>query len=89
MLTRQHLQTKLLMPDLSTNPFAFQLLKSDRVRITCQGKHARTVSGKEAVKLIARLEQQSEGERQLTLAKVTGQFKFGNEKAQHKDNAAN
>ncbi len=69
------------MADLKDNPFAFQLLKNARIRIAFQGKHARTVAGKEAEKLLQKLEQQSPSEQQLTLAKVTGQFKFGNEKA--------
>ena len=76
------------MPELGDHPFAYQVLKSDSIRITCQGKHARTVSGKEAQKLLARLQQQSEDEQQLTLAKSTGQFKFGNEKIQKHSGAA-
>ena len=76
------------MPDPGNHPFAYQLLKSDSIRITCQGKHARTVSGKEARKLLIRLQQQSEDERQLTLAKSTGQFKFGNEKEQKNSSTA-
>ncbi|WP_430791434.1 hypothetical protein VBD025_14435 [Virgibacillus flavescens] len=68
---------------LNEEPFAYQTTKKGSVLISYEGKQIKIVNGKEAEKLIARLEKAGDQARevQLLLAKVTGNFKRGNEKA--------
>jgi hypothetical protein len=65
---------------LADQPFSYRISKDDKVFIDYEGKHVFTLSGNKAQKFIAELEQMGETEIQLTLAKVTGNFKRGNEK---------
>ena len=66
--------------DLDSEPFSFQALGGDRVRIDCEGRPAKTLRGSEAVKFLNRVERLPTLEAQRLMAKVTGQFKFGNER---------
>ena len=63
-----------------TDRFSFQATKSGSLRIFCNGKLASTLAGSAATKLLDKLEHASLDERQMLLAKATGQFKFGNER---------
>lgn len=65
---------------LDENPFEYQITKDNRVLIYWANRLIKTLKGKEAEKLIARIESADEKDIQLALAKVTGNFKRGNEK---------
>ncbi|MCJ1909733.1 hypothetical protein [Planococcus ruber] len=66
---------------LEENPFTYRISKSQAVFISYRGKEIKTVKGKEAEKLIARIQQaETDKDVQLILAKATGNFKHGNEK---------
>lgn len=65
---------------LADQPFSYHISKDDKVFIDYNGKHIFTLSGNKAQKFIAELEQMGETEIQLRLAKLTGNFKHGNEK---------
>ena len=65
---------------LDSEPFDYQPLKSGSVVIRCEGKPAKTLSGKEAAKFLNRIDSADAAQAQLLMAKVTGQFKFGNER---------
>lgn len=72
---------------LNKEPFTYQTTKKGTVVIYYEGKQIKIVKEKEAERLLAKI-QQVEGqikEVQLLLAKITGNFKRGNEKlAKHK-----
>lgn len=65
---------------LDENPFEYQITKDNRVLIYWASRLIKTLKGKEAEKLITRIDSADEKEIQLALAKVTGNFKRGNEK---------
>ncbi|GGA36331.1 hypothetical protein [Psychrobacillus lasiicapitis] len=66
---------------LDENPFSYQITKDDTVFILFQGKRVKTLKGKEAEKFLERIEDAvDEKEEQLILAKITGNFKRGNER---------
>ena len=67
---------------LSEEPFTYQIMKSGKVAINYRGKQIKIVKDKEAERLIARIKAVEDNitEVQLLLAKVTGNFKRGNEK---------
>jgi hypothetical protein len=65
---------------LSEEPFDYQITKDRRVIIFWHNKQVKTLRGKEAEKLIATLDELDEPGVQLALAKVTGNFKRGNER---------
>ncbi len=69
---------------LADQPFSYRLSKDGKVFIDYEGKHVFTLSGNKAQKFIAELDDMGETEIQLTLAKVTGNFKRGNEKLSSK-----
>lgn len=69
---------------LEDQPFSYRISKDDKVFIDHNGKHVFTLSGSKAQKFIAELDDMGETEVQLTLAKVTGNFKRGNEKQSSK-----
>jgi hypothetical protein len=61
--------------------FAYEVSKEGKVFIFWQGKQVKIVRGDEAARLLARLEAAgSEKDVQLALAKITGNFKRGNER---------
>ncbi|MCP2036712.1 hypothetical protein L1279_003757 [Planomicrobium sp. HSC-17F08] len=65
---------------LDEEPFTYKISKSRMVFISYKGKEIKSVKGKEAEKLIGRLQQaESPKDLQLVLAKATGHFKHGNE----------
>ena len=67
---------------LSEEPFAYQITKNGTVAINYRGKRIKIVKDKEAERLIARIKAVENNiiEVQLLLAKITGNFKHGNEK---------
>lgn len=54
--------------------------KAGVVHIYCKGKLAKTLKGKEASKFSNRIDSANARDAQLLMARVTGQFKFGNER---------
>lgn len=66
---------------LEEEVFTYRITKNNMVFIDYHGKQVTTLKGKEAEKIIKRIEQAAtDHEVQLILAKVTGNFKRGNEK---------
>lgn len=65
-------------------PFHFQTLKNDRLQIFHKGRLAVTLTDRRAIQTLQKLEQADGHNAQLIMAKVTGQFKFGNEKSAKK-----
>ncbi len=69
---------------LEEKPFSYQPLRDDRLELFYQGKRVVSLSGREAIKLLQRLEMADSSEQQLLLAKATGNFKRGNERPTRK-----
>ncbi|MCB0516469.1 MAG: hypothetical protein R2798_09810 [Chitinophagales bacterium] len=67
---------------LDDNPFEYQILKDQKLQIFWQGKLVLFLKGAKAEDLIKKLAVADALEQQLILAKVTGNFKRGNEKDQ-------
>jgi len=67
---------------LSEEPFAYQITKKGTVVIDYGGKQIKIVKDREAERLIARIKEVEDDQTavQLLLAKITGNFKRGNEK---------
>lgn len=67
---------------LGEEPFTYQITKNGMVTINYKGKQIKVVKDKEAERLIARIKAVENNilEVQLLLAKITGNFKRGNEK---------
>lgn len=60
--------------------FDYTATKDGRVLITWYGKHVTTLKGEKARKFLAQVDGLDEREAQLVMAKVTGNFKRGNER---------
>jgi hypothetical protein len=67
------------MDDMN-NDFSYRSSKDGKVFISWFGKPVMTLKGQEARKLLNRLQALDEVQVQLALAKVTGNFKRGNER---------
>ncbi|MCJ8005928.1 hypothetical protein ACFFF5_05675 [Lederbergia wuyishanensis] len=66
---------------LDESPFTYRISKNDTVFIDFNGKVVKTIKGKEAEKILTKIKSAaSEKEVQLILAKITGNFKRGNER---------
>jgi hypothetical protein len=61
--------------------FAFRETKDGRVRIAYCGKVVTTLAGREAERFLSRSSGAGSRDLQLLMAKVTGNFKRGNERA--------
>ena len=61
-------------------PFAWKILKEEKAVIYWQNKPIKTISGKDFFKLERLIDKNNSFEIQLFLAKITGNFKHGNEK---------
>jgi hypothetical protein len=62
--------------------FTYRLTKNNTIFIDYKGKQVMILKGKEAEKIMSRINSaNSEKEVQLILAKVTGNFKRGNERS--------
>ena len=69
-------------PDEGT--FTFRLAKTDRVLIEWRGRIVTVVAGAKGARLAARLARADTAGRQALLARATGNFKRGNERAAKK-----
>ncbi len=65
---------------LKENPFSFNITKANKAMIYFEGKMIMTLNEKASSKLLRRIEGADEFDTQLALAKVTGNFKHGNER---------
>jgi hypothetical protein len=66
---------------LDESPFSYRITKNDTVFVDYHGKQVKTLKGKEAEKLIEKIHTaKDEKAVQLILAKITGNFKRGNER---------
>jgi len=70
---------------LDEEPFDYKELKDNKVQIYWNNKPVMIVKGSAAQKLLMKIEKASGKEIQLALAKITGNFKRGNEKSLQKD----
>ena len=61
--------------------FAWTATKDGRVRISWQGKVVTTLAGERAARFLEQVEHADENAEQLLLARVTGNFKRGNERS--------
>ena len=68
------------MDPLADEPFSYQASKDGKVLLYYQGKLVRTLNGEKAARFVAQIEDAGDTEAQLIMAKVTGNFKRGNEK---------
>ena len=66
---------------LDEEPFAYTVRKDGSVAVTHGGRTVSVIAGKDAARLIAKLSNASAQDVQLALAKITGNFKRGNERA--------
>ena len=60
--------------------FAYEVHKDGKVFLLYHGKLVRTLDGEKAARFVAQVEDAGESEAQLIMAKITGNFKRGNEK---------
>lgn len=60
--------------------FTYQTTKDGKVFISWYGKHVTTLKGEKAKKFLADVDGLDDREAQLVMAKVTGNFKHGNER---------
>lgn len=65
---------------LEEEPFSYQQTKDQKIHISWKGKVIMTLKEQKALELSRKLEKASGSELQLLLAKVTGNFKRGNER---------
>lgn len=61
-------------------PFSYKLVKDKKCLVYYKGKEVMTVAGKDYNKLLRVIDLDNKYEMQLFLAKITGNFKRGNEK---------
>jgi hypothetical protein len=66
---------------LAGEPFSYRQTRDGLVLISHSGRIVKTLRGAEARKFIAKAAVADARTAQLLMAKVTGQFKFGNERA--------
>ena len=60
--------------------FAWQATKDGRIRISWNGRVVTTLAGARAARFRGAVEQAGEDDAQLLMARVTGNFKRGNER---------
>ncbi len=65
---------------LDEEPFSYRVLKDNKIFISWYGKQVTILSGKQSEKFLSRMENAEGKDAQLIMAKVTGNFKHGNEK---------
>ena len=66
---------------LDSNPFDYREGKDGKVFLTWEGNQVKILKGKEAEKFLSKVEAANDKEAQLIMAKLTGNFKRGNERA--------
>lgn len=65
---------------LDEEPFSYKITKDNKVFIFWHGKQVSILSGKESERFIVKIKTADTKEAQLIMAKITGNFKHGNEK---------
>jgi hypothetical protein len=65
---------------LKENPFTYMVTKASKTFIYYEGKQIMILNEKATKKLLTRIEDKPDFDIQLELAKITGNFKHGNEK---------
>jgi hypothetical protein len=65
---------------LEDDPFDWRVTKNGQVLVSRGGRVVTTVRGAAAARLIGRLERAGDDEAQHLLARVTGNYKHGNER---------
>lgn len=65
---------------LDEEVFTYRVTKDQKVFIYWHGKQVTTLKGKESLKFINKMQNADFKEAQLIMAKVTGNFKHGNER---------
>lgn len=61
--------------------FTYRITKDGKVLISCDGRLVTTLAGKNAQKLVTKLDGADRREVQHLLARATGNYKHGNERA--------
>ena len=61
-------------------PFSFRKFKNGTISISFKDREVTILKGKNAEKFDSRIENADEMERQFIMAKITGNFKHGNER---------
>lgn len=69
---------------LEDQPFTYKEMKSGKIFIYYNGKQIMILSEKNSKKILRKLHGANEEQEQLILAKVTGNFKHGNERVVNK-----
>jgi hypothetical protein len=65
---------------LEDRPFSYRVAKDDRVMIEWNGRRASVLTGAKAQRFLAAVDGADEERAQLEMARVTGNFKRGNER---------
>jgi len=65
---------------LQENPFSYLEIKTGKILVYYKGRQIMMLNEKESQRLKKKIEGRSEFDVQLALAKVTGNFKHGNER---------
>ncbi|WP_432666188.1 hypothetical protein R9X47_07670 [Wukongibacter baidiensis] len=65
---------------LRENPFSYKITKANKTLIYYENRMIKTLNEKETKRLIKKIDGLSQFEVQLALAKITGNFKRGNER---------
>ena len=65
---------------LDSEPFSYRVAKDGKIFISWQNKQVMTVKDKKAEVLLKKIEGKDSKTIQLALAKITGNFKHGNER---------
>ena len=65
---------------LESNPFDYRETKKGQVFLLWEGQNVKTLKGKDAQKFLNKVAQLDTHAAQLLLAKLTGNFKRGNER---------
>lgn len=65
---------------MTATGFSFRISKQGDVFIEHHGRHAATLRGQAAKRFVSRVTGANEEEAQLAMAKVTGNYKHGNER---------
>lgn len=65
---------------LEEAPFSYRTSKDNKVFIDWHGKQVMVIKGKAGEKFLAKMQGATPKEAQLIMAKITGNFKRGNEK---------
>jgi hypothetical protein len=74
--------------ELEGSPFSYRALKNGSVLLEHHGRTVKTISGDEAERFLKRIADLEGLEEQLALAKITGNFKRGNERISSKSGSS-